>query len=145
MIKTGPAIYAVLVVVLSLWVGVKGATIEEILPQEKLVPVPRLDLMGATHGFSPAELKIAKPTILFNGCLVAQSAVRYKLRPAAVWFDPCGDLTKFDISLSDDLKDISVSGIADLSGTRKPFIVAMQHFPSAIWVGGYIVNEVDLR
>jgi hypothetical protein len=36
--------------------------------------------------------------------------------------------------ISDDLKEISVSGIADVGPQRKPFTVVMQHQPSSLGI-----------
>jgi hypothetical protein len=56
---------------------------EEIAPA-RLMQAPRLDFTGLVHGFSPAELKIALPTIRLNSCLFAEAAARHALdRPSS--------------------------------------------------------------
>jgi hypothetical protein len=117
---------------------------EEIAPA-RLMPVPRLDFTGVVHGFSPEQLKIALPTIRLNGCLFAEAAVRHALRPASVGFQSCGDPTSIDISISDDLKEITVSGIADVGSQRKPFTVVMQHNPSSLGLEGILVSAIRIE
>jgi hypothetical protein len=125
------------------WAALHSKVADEITPA-RLMPTPRLDFTGVVHGFSPAELKIALPTIRLNSCLLAEAAVRHALRPAFVGFQSCGDLANFNLSISDDLTEISVSGIADVGPQRKPFTVVMQHQPSSLGIEGLIINAIRI-
>jgi hypothetical protein len=126
------------------WAALHFHVAEEIAPA-RLTPVPRIDLTGVVHGFSPEELKIAIPAIRLNGCLLAEAAVRHALRPASVGFQSCGDPGNFNMSISDDLKEISVSGIADVGPQRKPFTVVMQHYPSSLGIEGLVINAIRIE
>ena len=126
------------------WAARHSNVAEEISPA-RLMPAPRLDFTGLVHGFSPAELKIALPTIRLNSCLFAEAAVRHALRPAFVGFQSCGDLANFNLSISDDLKEISISGIADVGPQRKPFTVVMQHHPSSLGIEGLVINAIRIE
>jgi hypothetical protein len=125
------------------WAALRSNVAEEITPAQ-LMPTPRRDFTGSVHGFSPAELKIALPMIRLNSCLLAEAAVRHALRPASVGFQSCGDLANFDLSISDDLTEISVSSIADVGPQRTPFTVVMQHQPSSLGIEGLIINEIRI-
>jgi hypothetical protein len=126
------------------WAALHSNVGEEIAPA-RLLPAPRFDFTGLVHGFSPAELKIALPTIRLNSCLLAEAAVRHALRPALVGFQSCGDLANFNLSISNDLTEVSVSGIADVGPQRKPFTVVMQHYPSSLGIEGLIINAIRIE
>jgi hypothetical protein len=124
--------------------ALRSNVVEEIAPA-RLMPAPRLDFTGLVHGFSPEQLKIALPTIRLNGCLFAEAAVRHALRPASVGFQPCSDPANFNISISNDLKEITVSGIADAGPQHKPFTVVMQHYPSSLTIEGLVINAIRIE
>jgi len=113
-------------------------------PPDHIVPRERMESFGQPHHFTREEMKIALPVIKHNACLVAEDAVRYAFKPAAVGFAPCGDLGNFDISIGEDLEDISVSGVADVNEERKPFIVKLQHNPVSLGIEGMIVNDIAI-
>lgn len=96
------------------------------------------------HGFSPEQIDIAIPAIRQNACFQAIGAVRTSLKTRVV-FDPCTILESFDITLSDDWQNMTVSGTAYFEEDRKPFTVKLQHYPPAIWWGGFVVLEVDMK
>src|SRR4051812_22439017 len=115
------------------WIALVGIVATQIPteqpPPDRLIPRERVDFFGRPHRFAQEEMKTVLPIIKLNGCLVAEDAVRYALKPTKVGFASCGEIASFDISISEDLEDISVSGIANVNEQRKPFIVKMQHNP----------------
>lgn len=137
-------VFAALAAGLGGWAALHAKVTEEFAPA-RLMPVPRLDFTGVVHGFSPEQMKIALPAIQINGCLFAEAAVRHALRPASVGFQSCGDLTSFNISINDDLTEMSVSGIADVGPQRRPFTVVMQHYPSSLGIDGIVVSAIRIE
>lgn len=126
------------------WAALRSNATDEMAPA-RLMPTPKRNFAGLVHGFSAEELKIALPVIRLNGCLFAEAAVRYALRPASVGFQSCGDPVNFTISISDDLKEMSVSGIADVGLQRKPFTVVMQHYPSSLGIDGLLIEAIRIE
>lgn len=108
-----------------------------------IFPQARLAGFDVPHGLSPEQLALALPAIRTNACLEAQAAARTVLRPARVGFEPCS-AGAGEVTISADLQDISVSGVADLGNEKRKFLVLLQHYPPAIWAGGFIVLDVRL-
>ena len=127
------------------FVGYKAATV----PHDdfsQLVPVARVDFSNINHQFTPAQLHIAIHAVRINGCLVAEKAVRHAMRPAKVGFDPCLDPDDgLRVTLSDDIKEMTVSGIAHVGREERPFTVVMQHHPWDMSEGSFIVNTITVQ
>ena len=123
---------------------VHSPNVAENLPPDRLMPVDRMDFSHRPHHFSQDDMKIALPTIRFNGCLMAQAAVLHALKPEAVSSASCDDPRNFDISISKNLEDVSVSGVVEVNKQPKPFIVTMQHNPVSLGIEGIIIIDITI-
>lgn len=112
--------------------------------QPDIYPSPRAAHFNVAHGFSAEVIEIALPAIRNNACITAQNAVRTALKPKRVGFEPCTAASTYVIAISEDLQDITVSGIADIEKVIKSFMVKLQHYPPAIWAGGFLVLDVQV-
>jgi hypothetical protein len=87
--------------------------------------------------------------VKFEACIVAQNGVRAHLEgQARVSFDSCAS-KKFDVTLSTDDRDFSVSGYATVlppSGppALKPFVVRIVHDPGCYPEWNFRVSNVDI-
>lgn len=134
-------IIVLLILIWTAFIGIQAAQFDPSPPD--IFPSPRRANFDIPHGFSPEELKIAIPAIRSNACFLAIGAIRTALKPKIVSFNLCTE--NYEIAISEDLQNISVSGVAEIGQIRKPFTVKMQHYPPAIWVGGFWVNEVQIK
>jgi hypothetical protein len=92
----------------------------------------------------PARINEIIPAIKLVACLFTQKAVRHHLRPAKVAFPACGT-PGMQTTISEDLIDMTVSGIADVDGLQQPFSVILQHNPPSVTESGLIVTSITLQ
>lgn len=87
--------------------------------------------------YTEAEMTRVLPYLKLTACIFAQEAVRYSLRPDSVSFVACPHTSDFNIVFSQDLTDVTVSGLATVDGLEKPFTATLQHYPTATEIDGY--------
>jgi hypothetical protein len=103
------------------------------------------DYSGVPIGFLPEQMIWAKPLIKMLGCMVAQNAVRHRLRPASVGFEPCSGNGAIQATLNDNLIDMTVSGIAKVNGTDMLFSVVLQHYPPSTNTDDFFVMSIEIK
>lgn len=81
------------------------------------------------------------PAIKLSACLFSQKAVRHHFRPAKVGFPACGT-PGMQTTISDDLIDMTVSGVADVDGLQQPFTVTLQHNPPSVTEDGLLITSI---
>jgi hypothetical protein len=71
----------------------------------------------------------------------AEMAVRHYMRPSPDLLLICGidDRTEIDA----DLANVTVSGVALVGKTKRPFTVKLEHYPLSVSESGLIVLSID--
>ena len=96
-----------------------------------------------------AAVQTYQDYVKFEACIVAQNGVRAHLEgQARVSFDSCAS-KKFDVAISADDRDYSVSGYATVlppSGppALKPFVVRIDHDPGRYPEWNFRVSNVEM-
>jgi hypothetical protein len=98
---------------------------------------------AAQDKFLPEQLVWAVPLVRTIGCIVAERAVRDRSNPRMVCFDSCANEDKFQTSMSDNLKALSVSGTAYAESHKIPFTVELWHnYETDMSESGFEVKKV---
>jgi hypothetical protein len=107
----------------------------------RLLPVARPMNKSEFAKADPKRIGEIIPAIKLTACMFSQKTVRHHLRPAKVGFPACGT-PGMQTSISEDLIDMTVSGIADVDGLQHPFTVTLQHNPPSVTEDGLIVTSI---
>lgn len=89
----------------------------------------------------PSRTVAIIPAIKLTACIFSQKAVRHHFRPSKVGFPACST-PGMQATISDDLIDMTVSGIADVDGKPRPFTVTLQHNPPSVTEDGLIITAI---
>lgn len=92
----------------------------------------------------PKRIGEIVPAIKSTACLFSQKAVRHHLSPAKVGLAACGT-PGMQITISDDLIDMTVSGAVEVDGLQRPFSVILQHNPPSASEDSLIIVAVKVR
>lgn len=98
---------------------------------------------------SQAAVQAYQDYVKLEACIVAQNGVRAHLEgQARVSFDSCAS-KKFEVAISPDDKDYTVSGYATVlpplhSSARKPFVVHIDHEPGGYPEWTFRVGRVEI-
>lgn len=89
----------------------------------------------------PKRIAEIIPAAKLVACLFSQKAVRHHFRPAKVGFPACST-PGMQTTISEDLIDMTVSGIAEVDGLHQTFMVTLQHNPPSVTEGGLIITSI---
>jgi hypothetical protein len=110
----------------------------------RLEPVkPMKNEEFAKAEFTPANLAAVLPNIRIVACIFSEKAVRHYVRPALVTLPSCG-ARDFHVMITENLIDITVSGVATIENADHPFTVVLQHNPPSVTEDGLIVTAVEV-
>jgi hypothetical protein len=104
-------------------------------------PQPWRPYWEEKHQHSPEQLAWIVPFVKKQACVKAEMAVRHNMRPPPDRLPVCGidDHTEIDA----DLANVTVSGVALVGETKRPFTVKLQHYPPSVSESGLIVLSID--
>jgi hypothetical protein len=93
--------------------------------------------------FSPSIRASLIPGIRAASCVFSEKAIRHYVRPAQASFPSCGG-RDVQVTIDDNLVDITVSGMATIEKTERPFTVVLQHYPTSMTMDGLIVTAIKV-
>ena len=124
---------------LSFWTG--WAYVYSQKRPADMSPQPLRDHWDANKAaFGPEQLNWILPLLRQRACVMAEMAVRQHMRPPPDLLPVCGveDQTEIDA----DLARVTVSGVALVDGTKRPFTVKLQHLPPSVSRTDFIVLSI---
>jgi hypothetical protein len=95
--------------------------------------------------FTPDQSVWVKPMIRISACTFAQRVIRHQVEPAIVDFEPCREGGKIQTTLTDDLMDATVTGVAMIDQRERHFIVTLQHYPPSTDEGSFIATKLQIE
>ena len=127
---------------LSFWTGWAFVYSRKLVDPADVSPQPWRPYWEEKSSFSHEQLKWILPLVRQQACVKAEMAVRHHMLPPPDLLPVCGvdDHTEIDA----DLANITVSGVALVGKTKRPFTVKLQHYPSSVSQSGLIVLSIDL-
>jgi hypothetical protein len=95
--------------------------------------------------FTPDQLVWVKPMIRISACTFAERVIRHQVEPDTVDFEPCREGGKIQTTLTDDLMDATVTGVAMIDRQERHFIVTLQHYPPSTNEGSFIATKLQIE
>lgn len=93
--------------------------------------------------FTSDRLKFVLPNLRLIACIYSEKALRHYIGPVFITLPSCGS-HDFQVAISDNLIDITVSGLATIDNTSHPFAVTMQHNPPSVSEDGLIITSIEV-
>ena len=125
-------------------------TLPMLLPKPMEIDPTRLEIVNpmkptefAKADFTPALRAVLIPQIKLVACIFSEKAVKHHVRPDQAGLPICPS-RDIQVTIDDNMINITVSGMANIDKIDRPFTVVLQHNPPSVTEDGLIVTGIKV-